>query len=148
SVVWSSQREALQAAVGSALGSGQKGKDLLANHPLIQDGQKLVPSITRVFRKDQTLYVYFEVYDPVLGGEPKSPKMAATLSLYRGAAKAFEADPVRLTEMPGGRQQKMPFQFQVPLEKLPPGRYTSQVSVVDEAGGKFAFRRTPLVLLP
>ena len=60
SVILSSQKEDVKAAVGSA----DNDKRALANHPLIQNGQKTVPSITRVFRKDQTLYVYFEVYDP------------------------------------------------------------------------------------
>src|SRR5260221_5086931 len=32
-----------------------------SSHPLIQEGRKLVPSITRVYRKDQSLFVYLEV---------------------------------------------------------------------------------------
>ena len=31
-------------------------------HPLIEDGQKLMPGVTRVYRKDQTLCVYAELY--------------------------------------------------------------------------------------
>ncbi len=148
SVIWSSQREPLQSAVGSALGSSQKEKNLLANHPLIQDGQKLIPSITRVFRKDQNLYVYFEVYDPGLGEAQKNPNVAASLSFFNGRVKVFESTPVRLTQMTGVRQQKLPIQFQIPLSALAAGRYTCQVSVIDDAGGKFAFRRAPLVILP
>jgi outer membrane protein assembly factor BamB len=62
SVILGSQREAVSSAVGAA----DSNKKLQAGHPLVSDGQKLLPSITRVFRKDQTLYVYFEVYDPTL----------------------------------------------------------------------------------
>jgi hypothetical protein len=43
SVVLSNQREPLSAAVGSATNK----KKLLDIHPLVMDGQKLVPSITR-----------------------------------------------------------------------------------------------------
>src|SRR5204863_3801420 len=86
SVVWSNQRESLNAAVGSA--SSQK--KLLAIHPLVQDGQKLIPNVTRVFRKDQSLYVYFEVYDPAVDPERKTSSVAATLSFYRGKAKVSE----------------------------------------------------------
>ena len=32
--------------------------------PLVQDNQKLIPSVTRVFRKDQEMYVYLEAYQP------------------------------------------------------------------------------------
>ena len=67
SVVLSSQKE----PVASAVGSADTNKKLLAAHPLVQDGQKVVPSITRVFRKDQTLYVKFEVYDPGMDPDRK-----------------------------------------------------------------------------
>jgi len=144
SVVWSSQREPLAAAVGSV---GNK-KKMLASHPLIQNGQKLIPSITRVFRKDQNLYVYFEVYDPGVDGEAKQPAVAASLSLFRDKTKAFESTPVRPVETAAGRPRALPFQLQAPLASLDPGQYTCQVTVVDEAGRKFGFSRARLVLLP
>jgi VWFA-related protein len=144
SVVWSSQREPLAAAVGSA----DNQKKLLAANPLIQEGQKLVPSITHVFRKDQNLYVYFEVYDPSADPDAKTPSVAANLSFYQGRVKAFESAPVRLTQLAASRSSTLPIQFQLPLAKLGPGKYTCQVSVVDELGRKFSFARTPLVLLP
>ncbi len=144
SVVWSGQRQALSSAVGAA----ETRKKALAADPLIQDGQKLVPSITRVFRKDQNLYVYFEVYDP--GSDPvdKKPSVAATLTFYRGRVKAFESAPVRLSQLTAGRSSALPVQFQVPLAKLNPGKYTCQVSVIDEQAKRFAFPRADLVLLP
>ncbi len=77
-----------------------------------------VPSITRVFRKDQNLYVYMEVYDPTLGADQK-PSVAATLSFYRGKNKMFESEPVRLDSFLPQRGQTLPVQFQVPLVKLP-----------------------------
>jgi hypothetical protein len=144
SVVWGSQREALAAAVGSA---GEK-KKLLETNPLVAGGRKLVPSITKVFRKNQTLYVYFEVYDPSVDETEKTPSVAATLSFFQGSAKAFESEPVKLTRLSPSRHQALPVQFQVPLAQLPPGRYICQVNVVDESGRKFAFPRAPLVLLP
>jgi hypothetical protein len=142
--VWSSQREPLNAAVGAA--SAQK--KLLAIHPLVMDGHKLVPSITRVFRKDQSLYVYFEVYDPATDPAKKAASVAATLSFYRGKTKVSESEPVRIIETPKARPHMAPFQFQTSLAKLNPGRYTCQVNVVDELGRKFAFARTPVVILP
>jgi hypothetical protein len=143
SVVWANQREALSAAIGAA----ERNKRLLANHPLVQDGHKLIPSITKVFRKDQDLYVFFEVYDP--GADPalKVPSIAASISFFRGKLKAFESETLRLTQ-PIGKGSTVGVHFQIPLADLVPGQYTCQVSVVDELGKKFAFRRTPLVLLP
>ena len=144
SVVWANQREPLAAVVGSAEGR----KKLLAMHPLVRDGQKLVPSITRVFRRDQQLYVYFEVYDPAIAPEQKTASLAAALSFFRGRTKVTESEPVRITQLPATRPNAVPFQFQVPLAKLNPGRYTCQVSVIDELGRRFAFARAPLVLAP
>ena len=42
----------------------------------------------------------------------------------------------------------MPVQFQIPLSTLKPGRYTCQVSVIDETAKKFEFLRAPMVVLP
>ncbi len=144
SIVWANQREPLAAAVGAA----DNQKKLLARHPLIRDGQKLVPSITRVFRKDQTLYVYFEVYDPGLDPDRRTPGLAASLSFFRDRTKTFETTPLRISQANTGRPGVAPFQFQLPLAPLAPGQYTCQINVVDEVGRKFSFPRARLVLLP
>jgi len=141
SVVWSNQREPLSASVGSA-GSNKK---LLDQHPLVENGQKLVPDITRVFRKDQKLYVYFEVYDP---GAETTPSVTAELMVFRGKSKAFESAPSRQTKVKSGRQNTLAFQFEMPLANIPPGQYTCQVSVIDEQARKVGFARSPLVVMP
>lgn len=140
SVVWSSQREPLAAALASA----EKNKKILANHPLIRDGHKLVPSVTKLFRTRQKLFVYLEAYDPL--AEPV-PSVAATLSFFRGKTKVMESEPVRVQAVEPHRAGAVPVQFQIPLEQLQPGRYIAQVSVIDEAGRKFAYERTALVLV-
>ena len=144
SVVWANQREPLTAAVGTAEGNKRR----LANHPLVNGGQKLIPSITKVFRKDQNLYVYFEVYDPATDADRKAPQLAATLSFFRGKVKAFESEPLRVTQVSTKGAHIVPVEIQVPLSRLQPGDYICQVNVVDRAGNKFAFARSPLVLLP
>jgi VWFA-related protein len=144
SVVWANQREPLGAAVGAA----EKKKKLIKDHPLVRDGEKLIPSITKVFRKDQNLFVYFEVYGAGLQEPAKTPSLAASVSFFRNGAKAFESGAVRLSESPDKKGKLLPVEFQIPLEELDSGRYTCQLNVVDEVGQKFAFRRTPLVLLP
>ena len=142
SVVWSNQREPLSAAAGAA----EKNQKVLAANPLVKEGSKLIPSITRVFRRDQNLYVYFEVYDPVVDPDRRVPNVAATLALYRGKVKVYESQPLRMMEL-GAKAHSIPFQMQVALEKMPPGNYTGQVNVIDQTGKKFAFSRAPLVVL-
>src|SRR5665213_2671508 len=144
SVILSSQREAVTAAVGAA----DNNKKLLANHPLIQDGQKVVPSITRVFRKDQTLYVYFEVYDPAPQGPSKSPDLSAQVELLLNGRKAFSSMPESQTKMTPNRPGVASFNFQIPLANMAAGEYTAQINVIDEAGKRFAFPRSTIVVLP
>jgi len=144
SVILSSQVEPVKAAVGSA----DSDKRALANHPLIQNGQKTVPSITRVFRKDQTLYVYFEVYDPAADPASKTPSLSAQMDLLQGARKAFSSPPLRQEKLVPNRPGVTAFSFQVPLAKLAAGQYTAQMNVIDEAGKRFAFPRNSIIVLP
>ena len=141
SVVLSYQRESLAATVGSA----ERDKKLLAANPLIQDNQKLVPSVTRVFRKDHDMYVYLETYQPAA---EKTELMVASVSFYRGKVKAFETAPLKITAGLNAKSKAVPVGFSVPLGKLQPGRYTCQVNVLNPSEQKFAVWRSPIVLLP
>ncbi|HEX4273921.1 MAG TPA: VWA domain-containing protein [Bryobacteraceae bacterium] len=144
SVIWSNQRQAMNEALASA----DNRKKIVEADPLVQDGQRLIPSITHVFRKDQNLYVYLEVYDPGVDSAQDKPSVAATLSFYRGKTKSFESQPVRLDAFALKRAQTLPIKLQAALSKLAAGRYTCQVNIVDETGRKFAFARTEIVVLP
>lgn len=144
SVIWSNQRQPLSASLAFA----DNRKKLAESDPLVQDGQKLIPSITHVFRKDQSLYVYLEVYDPGVDTQGDKPSVAATLSVYRGKTKTFESQPVRLDAFALKRAQTLPIKLQAGLSQLAAGRYTCQVNIVDEKGRKFAFARTDIVVLP
>ena len=76
-----------------------------------------------------------------------SPSVSAELMMFRGKSKAFESAPVRVTKPKSGRPNTLAFEFQMPLANIPPGRYTCQVSVIDEQARKFGFARAPLVVL-
>ncbi len=141
SVVLSNQRQRLDAAVASA----ERDKKILSEHPLIQDGQKLVPSVTRVFRTDQEMYVYLEAYEPA--AETAQPVMAR-VSFYRGKVKTFETAPLQVAEGLNPKTKALALRFSVPLATLQPGRYTCQVSVLDPTAQKFAFWRAPVMVLP
>jgi VWFA-related protein len=140
SVILSSQRIALDAAVFSA----EKDKKLLAANPLVEGGQKLVPSVTRVFNKNQELYIYLEAYEPAATAtEP----IIASVAFYRGKTKAFESAPLEVSQGLNDKSKALPVRFSLPLGKLQPGRYTCQVSVLNPTAQKFAFWRAPMVLV-
>jgi len=141
SVVLSSQRTDLNSAVFSA----EKDKKLLEANPLVQGGQRLVPSITRVFKKDQEMYVYLEAYEPT--ADTTQP-LVASVSFYRGKTKAFETAPLQVSDGLNTKSKAVPLRFSVPLAKLQPGKYDCQVNVLDPTGQKFNFWRAPVMVIP
>ncbi|MGA2268831.1 MAG: VWA domain-containing protein [Bryobacteraceae bacterium] len=147
SVIWSNQREPLKAAVGAA--EKEKGARKLArSNPLVVGEEKVVPSVTKVFRRNQNMYISFDVYDAAPDpANLRARRVAVSMSLFNEkGAKAFEAGPLRATELAATRPNAVPVQLQVPLKGLAPGRYTCQLNVIDEVGRKFAFPRQPLVV--
>lgn len=144
SIILSSQKEPLSSAVAASANNS----NLQTIHPLVQDGYKTVPSVTRVFRRDQTLYVYFEVYDPGVDSELNKPSVAAEVALLSGAHTAYRAQPLRLTQLETARAGVIPFSFQIPVAKLEDGDYVSQVTIIDEIGRKFAVRRASIRVRP
>ena len=77
SVVLSSQRIELK----DALYNAAKGKDREeTTNPLVQNGQKLIPSVTRVFSKSRNMYVYLQAYEQ---GAPSVQPVIAFVSFYR-----------------------------------------------------------------
>jgi VWFA-related protein len=142
SVVLSSQRVDLRDAIFTA--SKDKGLTESVN-PLVQEGQKLIPSVTRVFSKARDMYVYLQAYQQ--GTETARP-LVAFVTFYRGQAKAFETPPLLVTEALNNRLKTMPLKFSLSLHNLLPGEYNCQVTITDPSGQKAAFWQAPVVLIP
>ena len=145
SVVWSSQRELLKAAVGQA---EQITKKNIAANPLISGDEKVVPNITKVFRRGQNLYVDFDVYDAAPDPKNASARdIAVQMSLFdQKGDKTFDVGPVKATQLVSTRPDAVPVRIQIPLKNVARGQYVCQLNVVDEIGRKFAFRRANVVI--
>jgi VWFA-related protein len=141
SVVLSSQRQ----AVGDELFAVSRTDQSDFVDPLVHDGQKLVPSVTRVFSRTRDLYVYLEAYQR---GETNQRPLVAFLSFFRDGEKAFETTPLPVVEGMNPKSKAVAMKFSVPLAEFTPGRYDCQVTVLDPATQKATFWRTPLVILP
>jgi hypothetical protein len=139
SVVLSSQRVPL----GDALFNLQKS-DAQAANPLVFDGQKLIPSVTRVFSKSRNLYVFLQAYER---GATTTEPLVAFVTIYRGDAKAWETPPLPVTDGLDPRSKAVPVKFNIPLDGLSPGRYDVQVTVINPAGQKITFWRAPIVIV-
>jgi VWFA-related protein len=145
SVIWSNQREPLKAAVGAAENSPRRQRNA---DPLIVGDQKIVPNITKVFRRSQNMYVTFDVYDAAPDPDnQRARRVGVSMSLFnQKGQKAFEAGPIKATQLASTRPNAVPVQMQVPLKDLAPGRYRCQINVMDEVGRKFAFPSSTLVV--
>jgi VWFA-related protein len=141
SVVLSSQRVPLTDAVYSV----QQKISADAANPLIYDGQKLMPSVTRVFSKSRDLYVFLQAYER---SATVTQPLVAFVSFYRGDVKTFETTPLAVSDGLEAKTKAVPLRFSVPLETVAPGRYDCQVTVLDPNGQKVAFWRAPVVVVP
>jgi VWFA-related protein len=142
SVVLSGQRVDLKDALYNAV----KGKDREETaNPLVRHGQKLIPSVTRVFSKSHPLSIYLEAYEQ---GAVTTRPLLAFVSLYREQKKVLETAPMEVTNSWTNSVKTMPLQFDIPLGTLTAGKYDCQVSVLDPSGQKAAFWRAPVELVP
>src|SRR5271156_2189033 len=144
SVVLSSQRVDLKDALYNAEKNKQRAKEEDVN-PLVQNGQKLIPSVTRVFRQSQNMYVYLQAYEQ---GVTAAQPLVAFVSFYHEQTKAFETQPMEMTSGLNTRLETMPFSFSIPLSQLPPGEYDCQISVLNPAGQKAAFWQAQVKVVP
>ena len=119
-------------------------------NPLVQEGQKLIPSVTRVFSKTKPMYVYAQAYQQSPSADnPIEPQpLVAFVTFYRGDAKVFETDPVTITERVANRLNTMPLKMNFPLASLATGEYTLQLSVLNPNAQKAAFWQTQVMLVP
>jgi VWFA-related protein len=143
SVVLSSQRVDLKDAIYNAL--KEKDRAETAN-PLVEEGQKMIPSVTRVFSRSRPVYIYLQAYEPNETNGTEIQPLVAYVTLLRGETKAFETAPLPVTQGMSNRLKTMPIRFTLALDQLPPGEYRCQVTVVNPAGQKAAFWRANLML--
>ena len=103
-----------------------------------------MPNLTHVVRHDQTLYLYYEVYDPA--ADHGAPQLRTNLGFYRGRVKVFETPVVERTHVDASDRHAAVFQFAIPAGSLEPGLYTCQVGIVDAVASRFAFPRLQLYI--
>ena len=116
-----------------------------AVNPLVVEGQKLIPSVTRVFSKSRDLFVYLQAYER---NATSTQPLIAFVTFYRGQSKAFETTPIQVMDGLDPKSKALPLKFSLSLAKLPAGEYNCQVTVLDPTGQKAAFWQAPVILIP
>jgi VWFA-related protein len=143
SVVLSSQRVDMKDALFNA--TKDKASAAQTANPLVVEGQKLIPSVTRVFSKSRDMYVYLQAYER---NATTTQPIVAFVTFYRGQTKAFETTPVQVVDGLDPKSKALPLKFSLSLSKLPAGEYNCQVTVLDPTGQKAAFWQAPVMLVP
>lgn len=115
----------------------------IENSPLEMAGEKIIPSVTRLFTQEQTLYVFFQAYYPE-GVDPRA--LRAGLIFFRSGAETKTTPLLMPTGLDAGTRTAS-FRISLPLAKLPTGRYSVQAVVVGAGTQQAAFGRAYLALL-
>ncbi len=147
SVVVSNQLE--DAAAASVRKKHRKSMD----QPLIEGGKSILPSVTRVFRKDQDLYIYLQSYEPRSTKRARTPSpngapppSSFALVFFKSNLQISDAGPFSAaTEKSGARTAT--YFTSIPLTRFPTGRYILQVNVLDPGAGQVAFTRIPIAIM-
>jgi hypothetical protein len=143
SVVLSSQRVAMADAL---FNTGKTKEDRQqASNPLIEDGLKLIPSVTRVFSRSRDLYIYLQAYER---DATAMHPLAAVVTFLRGEEVVFESPAFTVTEGMDPKSKAVPFKLSLPLESIAAGEYVFQITVLDPTVQKAAFWQAPVKIVP
>jgi VWFA-related protein len=155
-VVISSQRVNLNDAIYNASKAKENAKNNAAD-PLVQDGKRLIPSVTRMFSTGHEIYVYFQAYKPPVSppaaapnaqtSAPDAQPIFAFVTLYQGGKKMYETPPQSVVPSATNRLGTMRLNFDLGVDSLPRGSYDCQVTVIDPSTQKAAFWRAAITLV-
>jgi VWFA-related protein len=114
----------------------------MKSSPLDVAGERIVPSVTRVFTTQQNLYVFFQAYSPT---KAEGDKLRAGLVFFYNGQRV-NATPLLEPADVDAKTQTASFRISLPLSTFVPGRYTVQAVVVEPGGAHAAFSRAYFAL--
>jgi VWFA-related protein len=114
----------------------------MQSSPLDVEGQRIVPSVTRVFTDQQMMYVFFQAYPPAKS-DPNG--LRAGLVLFRNGARVNQTPMVEPAEV-DPKTGAASFRISLPLSSVAPGRYTLQAVAVEAGTQQAAFARNYFAL--
>jgi hypothetical protein len=116
----------------------------LGRSPLEVGGERVIPSVTRVFTTQQRLYILFQAYLP---SKVEAAQLRAGLIFFRSGERLSETPLIEPAEV-DAKTRTAVFRLSVPLEKFAPGRYVVQAVAVQAGGEQAAFARNYFALRP
>lgn len=110
-------------------------------NPLVDEGLKLVPAVSRTLSTARPLFVLLEAYER---DTTTIRPLVAYVTFYRDDARVFETGPIGIDSW-DAKTRTLPIRFTVPPGALAAGSYVCQLTVLDPEGERVAFRRMPVV---
>jgi VWFA-related protein len=110
--------------------------------PLDVAGERIIPSVTRVFTNQQMLYVFFQAYVPDKGD---LNQLRAGLEFFRDGARISQTPVVAASQL-DDKARAASFRISLPLNSIGTGRYTVQAVVVEPGAAQAAFGRNYFAL--
>jgi hypothetical protein len=111
-------------------------------NPLVIDGRRLIPAVTRVFSGARPLIVFLHAYQDA----PESRPLVATASLYSGDGIALDGEPAAFDRSWNAASKAVPIRLTIPLDRVTDGSYVLQITILDPSGRRATFWRTPIVI--
>jgi VWFA-related protein len=146
SVLLSSQL--VPAAKSSDVQTRGQGTRAQVASPLESNGEKIVPSVTRFFNQQQTLYAFFQAYAPQKQDKAEmfdASTLRAGLLFFRGGIQVSATPLLQPTEV-DAKNNSASFRISLPLAKMPSGRYTVQAVVIVAGTQQSSFGRAYLAI--
>jgi hypothetical protein len=109
----------------------------------VQDGFKLVPSVTRVFHSSADMFVYLQAYEKdVTAVRP----LVAYVTFFKAGTKAMQTPVMRVADGLDPKSHMLPIKLSFSLAKLKPGDYDCQVTILDPTTQKASFWQAPVMM--
>jgi VWFA-related protein len=116
----------------------------MKSSPLEVGDERIIPSVTRVFTQQQTMYVFFQAYLPQKA-EPAA--LRAGLIFFRDGQRISDT-PLVLPAEYDENTRTASFRIRLPVGRLGLGQYTVQAVVVDAGTPYAAFARNYFAMRP
>ena len=96
---------------------------------LVIDGNRLVPSVAKVFSASDHLYIFFQLYMNPAGNS--SPDLSASLAFYKNGQLFRQAGKLQLDQFDEGSKDTITCHLELPLSQFSKGDYALQVGVAE-----------------
>src|SRR5262249_20869382 len=117
----------MKSAPGDAVFTTKQKVAAEVANPLVDEGQKLIPAVSRTFHAGRPLYVFLQAYERDAAA---IRPLVAYVTFYRDDKKIFETEPLAVDTW-DAKTKALPIRFTIAPNSVTPGSYDCQITVLD-----------------